>query len=100
TQSVAHTMHSTGYIVLISSLACVLLAQQMLDDDQTAEKRMSRFAFAKRSPYRTFAFAKRSLEDGEEAVDGEMEKRARFAFAKRSPYRRFAFAKRARFAFA
>ncbi|GMT15593.1 hypothetical protein PFISCL1PPCAC_6890 [Pristionchus fissidentatus] len=92
-------MHSTVYVVLISSLACVLLAQQMLDEDQTAEKRMSRFAFAKRSPYRTFAFAKRSLE-GLEDEGEEVEKRARFAFAKRSPYRQFAFAKRARFAFA
>ncbi|KAF8364360.1 nlp-18 [Pristionchus pacificus] len=94
-------MHSTTYIVLISSLACVLLAQQMLEDDQTAEKRMARFAFAKRSPYRTFAFAKRSsAADEDDAEEMDMDKRARFAFAKRSPYRRFAFAKRARFAFA
>ncbi|KAE9411812.1 hypothetical protein Angca_001821, partial [Angiostrongylus cantonensis] len=49
-------------------------------DDVSAEKRISRFAFAKRSPYRQFAFAKRLAED-----DGEtdVEKRARFAFAKR-----------------
>ncbi|CAI2338526.1 unnamed protein product [Caenorhabditis sp. 36 PRJEB53466] len=44
----------------------------------------------KRSPYRAFAFAKRSDED----LDF-LEKRARYGFAKRSPYRSFAFAKRA-----
>ncbi|CAB04255.2 Neuropeptide-Like Protein [Caenorhabditis elegans] len=45
----------------------------------------------KRSPYRAFAFAKRS---DEENLDF-LEKRARYGFAKRSPYRTFAFAKRA-----
>ncbi|VDM55044.1 unnamed protein product [Angiostrongylus costaricensis] len=58
-------------------------------DDLSAEKRISRFAFAKRSPYRQFAFAKRLAED-----DGEtdVEKRARFAFAKRSSPRAASFA--------
>ncbi|XGW12978.1 hypothetical protein V3C99_013546 [Haemonchus contortus] len=84
-------MQSTFTVVLVCTLASMILAQQMIDD-VPAEKRMRSFAFAKRSPYRQFAFAKRSDEVVED--DGELEKRARFAFAKRSPYRQFAFAKR------
>ncbi|CAI4232875.1 unnamed protein product [Auanema sp. JU1783] len=89
-------MQSTVSVFLICTVASCLLAQQIAsDDDLSADKRVRQFAFAKRSPYRTFAFAKRGVFDEEdEQVASDVDKRARFAFAKRG-YRTFAFAKRA-----
>ncbi|CAJ0920128.1 unnamed protein product, partial [Mesorhabditis belari] len=92
-------MNST-LVFLLCTLAAAVLAQQLTDEDPSAEKRMRSFAFAKRSPMR-FAFAKRSpVDEDDEEIDEE--KRALRGFAKRWPARQFAFAKRAynRFAFA
>uniref|UniRef100_A0A1I7X8D0 Neuropeptide-Like Protein n=1 Tax=Heterorhabditis bacteriophora TaxID=37862 RepID=A0A1I7X8D0_HETBA len=86
-------MTSLLSVAISCTLAAMILTQQMTES-MSVDKRMSSFAFAKRSPYRQFAFAKRS-NSGEDEDNNAVDKRARFAFAKRSPIRQFAFAKRA-----
>ncbi|CAP23632.1 Protein CBR-NLP-18 [Caenorhabditis briggsae] len=74
-------------IVCLFSFLVLCISAQLHADNNAAEVEG---IVDKRSPYRAFAFAKRSDED----IDF-LEKRARYGFAKRSPYRTFAFAKRA-----
>uniref|UniRef100_A0A8R1I7R3 Uncharacterized protein n=1 Tax=Caenorhabditis japonica TaxID=281687 RepID=A0A8R1I7R3_CAEJA len=74
----------------VSSIVCFLALLVLCISAQLHDGAEVEASVDKRSPYRAFAFAKRSDEDLE-----FLEKRARFGFAKRSPYRSFAFAKRA-----